>query len=173
MTALSRFVQCFGEARALAAAAGCHRMRASVGSFFTNVQVHVGGQEADSVRALVIDTVRERVLRSAFVCTGEGETPDSTLLVAPVGTEPWIAVYDQATESQKERAGALSMDAHVLTLGEVALARGKQAHRSGCVERRAKRRKYLLGECSTEARVRRSTSGTIAIPALLSAEAAC
>ena len=69
----------------------------SVGSFFTNVQIHTGQADAAAARARLIEALRQSAATEGFVEAGSGE-PDRTILVGPPGR--WIAVYDEATEGQ-------------------------------------------------------------------------
>lgn len=71
-----------------------------MGAFFTNVQIYTGNGHQDEVRIRVIETIRQRVLAGPYIEAGIGETVDRTILIGPVGSEPWITVLDEAIEEQ-------------------------------------------------------------------------
>src|SRR5687768_13393495 len=76
-----------------------------MGAFFTNVQVHTGGRDAEAVRADLAAVVRRAVLAEGFAEVTDGsDESDRLVLVGPVGAGPWVAVFDEDTEDQDERA---------------------------------------------------------------------
>ena len=82
-----------------------------MGSFFTNVQVRAGAESAEATRTAIVDALTARAATEGFGPCDEGAEPDRTIYVGPA--EAWIAVYDEATESQNGEAldalaGALS-----------------------------------------------------------------
>ena len=98
-----------------------------MGAFFTNVQVHTGGRAAAAVRAAVLASLRRRLDAEGFealpaAATAADADADRTILVGPAGPEPWIAVFDEATEGQREAeldrlAAALSQDVGGASVG--------------------------------------------------------
>lgn len=95
-----------------------------MGSFFTNVQVYSANHDGEASRIKVTEAVRRIILRDSFVETSndEDEPPDRVVLVGPSGPEPWIAVYDEATENQdsqrlKRLATQLSAEVNNFALG--------------------------------------------------------
>lgn len=82
-----------------------------MGAFFTNVQVHTGGRPAQQVHGEVIAALRARILRGPYVEVLAGGrngevAADRRVMVSQPGPEPWLAVFDEATEDQD--IGALS-----------------------------------------------------------------
>jgi hypothetical protein len=77
---------------------------ASVGSFFTNVQVHTGDRAPADVREAVIMTLRASAVADGFVedATLSAEDADRVIYIGPVTAGPWISVYDEATEDQDD-----------------------------------------------------------------------
>lgn len=66
-----------------------------MGASYTNVQVHLTGRPAEEIRSQVVDALRRWVLTGPFVESEPGDPDaDRTVVVAPAGPEPWIAVYD-------------------------------------------------------------------------------
>jgi hypothetical protein len=73
-----------------------------MGSFFTNVQVSTGERAAEEVRAGIVAALRERA-REAGLEEDDSlsdEEAERVILIAPLGPEPWIAVYDEVAEGQ-------------------------------------------------------------------------
>jgi len=71
-----------------------------MGAFFTNVQVHINDLTVDEMRGKMIEATQEWMRSLSFVEAVEGETCDRAVLIGPATSQPWIAVYDQATEDQ-------------------------------------------------------------------------
>src|SRR4051812_20010499 len=76
--------------------------RQIVGGFFTNVQVHTGDRSPAEVREEIVGALRRWIASEGFVEDSglADDDADRVILVAPAGPEPWIAVYDAATEDQ-------------------------------------------------------------------------
>ncbi len=74
-----------------------------MGEFITNVQIAAGGRPRAEVRDAVLASVRRFVESQGFVEAAAGEAPDRSVAIGPAGDEPWIAVYDEATEDQDTR----------------------------------------------------------------------
>jgi hypothetical protein len=74
-----------------------------MGEFITNVQIAAGGRPRAEVRDAVLASVRRFVESQGFVEAAPGEAPDRSVAIGPAGDEPWIAVYDEATEDQDTR----------------------------------------------------------------------
>ncbi|MEI7836039.1 MAG: hypothetical protein WCK05_06465 [Planctomycetota bacterium] len=85
-----------------------------MGGFFTNIQVHAGDRTPEALRSLLIEAIRRRWLDGGQLREAEqDEDADVAVAIGPAGAEPWVAVYDQATECQNgdilaEVAGELS-----------------------------------------------------------------
>ena len=71
-----------------------------MGEFITNVQIAAGARPRAEVRDAVLASVRRFVESQGFVEAAPGEAPDRSVAIGPAGDEPWIAVYDEATEDQ-------------------------------------------------------------------------
>lgn len=73
-----------------------------MGSFFTNVQVHTGGRDPGGVRGQVVEVLRRWVLVGPYEEVVDPGDADRMIAVGPAGECPWVAVFDDATESQEE-----------------------------------------------------------------------
>jgi len=73
-----------------------------MGAFFTNFQVHTGRRSSGAARERLVSGLRERLARIGLVEAGPGEPVTRRLCVAPASEAPWLAVYDEATESQDD-----------------------------------------------------------------------
>src|SRR5437870_6726536 len=72
-----------------------------MGSFFTNVQVHTSGQPPDQIREVVADAMRTWILSGPWIEASADEADfDRAVLISAPGSEPWLSVYDEATENQ-------------------------------------------------------------------------
>lgn len=73
-----------------------------MGSFFTNVQVHTGGRPAGEVHQAIVATLRAQAAAAGLEEDDalDDEVAERAIYLAPVGPQPWIAVYDSATEDQ-------------------------------------------------------------------------
>jgi hypothetical protein len=74
-----------------------------VGAFFANVQVHTAGRPSADVYATVRESLRRWVLEGTLEEV-DPATPnddvDRLILLGPPGDEPWIAVFDEASDNQ-------------------------------------------------------------------------
>jgi len=72
-----------------------------MGTFATNAQVYLGEQEPRAARAALIEAVVTRwTADGKLAVASEGEPAEYSIGIGPASAEPWIAVYDEATESQ-------------------------------------------------------------------------
>jgi len=71
-----------------------------MGSFLTNVQVHTGGANRESIREAVVEALGKLVLEDGYRACSAGEAPDREIVIASAGRAPWISIYDQASEDQ-------------------------------------------------------------------------
>src|SRR5258708_18444590 len=81
-----------------------------MGSSYTNVQVSTRSRAPDDVRRAVLRAIGT-MAGQTYVEARSDEQSDRTVLVGPA--EPWIAVFDEVTESQDE--GVLEQLAIALT----------------------------------------------------------
>jgi len=85
-----------------------------MGAFFTNVQVYTHSRLPEDLRSTIVTALRRFVPSDTFMeVSPDDPTAERMLVVGPAGPEPWIVVYDSATEGQDEAqldalAGALS-----------------------------------------------------------------
>lgn len=89
-----------------------------MGSFFTNVQVFAGKEQPEEVQAWAVGEIRKLLREQGYEPVKAGEQGDRTVVVGPAGPEPWISVFDEATEDQNiialdSLAGALSAGGRV------------------------------------------------------------
>src|SRR5215470_6051068 len=82
-----------------------------MGSFFDNIQVHIGACDLEEVRQLIAATARRLALAGPYVELDDVTTePDHEILIAPSDNTPWIAVYgalaEGADEESRHRAAA-------------------------------------------------------------------
>ena len=79
-----------------------------MGAFFTNVQVYTGGRPHAAIREGIIGAVRAQAAAAgqaedpSLEDVGDEDDGGRIVLIAPAGSEPWITVYDSATESQAD-----------------------------------------------------------------------
>ncbi len=99
-----------------------------MGAFFTNIQVYTGNSHQDEIQNKVIETLRQRVLAGPYVEAGNGETVDRTILIGPVGSEPWLTILDEAIEEQD--LNKLDALAGTLSLANLSSAVGVLIHDS-------------------------------------------
>ena len=71
-----------------------------MGSFITNIQVHTGEADAETLREKLIEAVRSFVLDGPLEEAPQRTEAHRTVAIGPAGPEPWLAVYDEATEDQ-------------------------------------------------------------------------
>lgn len=71
-----------------------------MGSFFTNIQIHINRTTAKEQREQLTEALRVYMKSLSYVEIKNDETADRTILVGPITEEPWLAVYDQGTEGQ-------------------------------------------------------------------------
>jgi hypothetical protein len=71
-----------------------------MGKFFTNVQLHANTRSPEQMRTLIIQAIRERMNSFSLIETDDEENCDRTILIGPVTSYPWIAIYDQVIEGQ-------------------------------------------------------------------------
>jgi hypothetical protein len=88
-----------------------------LGSFFTNIQVHVGEIPPDEARRTVIRAIQDHAARSGLE-TVPGEPAERSVPIGPASHAPWISVFDEAGDDQdgdrlRELAEALSAPASV------------------------------------------------------------
>jgi hypothetical protein len=75
-----------------------------VGAFFTNVQVRFNQANSNKIRTTISAAIRQGILQQGFIEMATTEQdPDRLVFLGPAGPEPWVAVYDEATEDQDER----------------------------------------------------------------------
>jgi hypothetical protein len=85
-----------------------------MGSFFDNIQVHVGAREPETQRQIIAATVRRLALAGPYVELDDPAIePDHEIVIAPADDTPWIAVYGAYAEgpdaeSRHQAAAALS-----------------------------------------------------------------
>jgi len=74
-----------------------------MGAFFTNVQVSIGDRLPEDLRSTIVTALRRFVPSDTFIeVSPDDPTAERMLVVGPAGPEPWIVVYDSATEGQDE-----------------------------------------------------------------------
>lgn len=73
-----------------------------MGSFFTNMQVYIGGIDPGGVRGQVVEVLRRWVMAGPYEEVVDPGDADRMIAVGPAGECPWVAVFDDATESQEE-----------------------------------------------------------------------
>lgn len=71
-----------------------------MGSFFTNIQMHINQMIANEQREQLIEALRIHMKSLSYVEVRDDRTRERTILVGPITEHPWIAVYDQSTEGQ-------------------------------------------------------------------------
>lgn len=72
-----------------------------MGTFLTNVQVYMGEQDRESGRVSLIEAIQKQCTADGnLVLASSDEPADCSIVIGPASDAPWIAVYDQATESQ-------------------------------------------------------------------------
>ncbi len=119
-----------------------------MGAFFTNVQVHTGGHPPAEIRNKIVEVVRGWILAGAYdEAAATDPTVDRHVVIGPVA-QPWVAVYDELTETQ-----------HIDLLVELAIAvsnatgtpaLGVLVHDSDVLELRLCREGRLIDSYSSE-----------------------
>jgi hypothetical protein len=71
-----------------------------MGTFLTNVQVHVGDRQAEQARNAVVGAIRSLMRERALKELPDGERGNRTVVVGPASQTQWVSVYDEATELQ-------------------------------------------------------------------------
>jgi hypothetical protein len=71
-----------------------------MGASFTNVQVFTGGTPPGAAPGALAEALRAAARERGLVEGAAGEPADRTIIIAPAGPGPWLAIYDQATERQ-------------------------------------------------------------------------
>jgi hypothetical protein len=69
-----------------------------VGAFFTNVHVRASAGREQAIRTAVLEAVQRLAAQTGLVACKDGLKSDRSIVVGPAG--PWVAVLDEATESQ-------------------------------------------------------------------------
>lgn len=73
-----------------------------MGAFFTNVQVFRGDAPLEEIQERVHTAVRQWVCSGSFREAAAHEVADRTVLIATSAQKKWIAVFDEATETQDQ-----------------------------------------------------------------------
>jgi hypothetical protein len=85
-----------------------------MGSFFDNIQVHIGARDPEALRQIIAVTARRLALVGPYVELDDPMIePDHEILIAPADDTSWIAVYGAfaegpGEESRHQAAAALS-----------------------------------------------------------------